>query len=420
MKEIEFKAGERIFPENGGDWKEIRKRLLEFKQLDVSDELGRLNIYCHKGSEELETIRGEAYSIFAHSNAFLTGYMDGMGTMEAEVLRMALEILNGQEKGCAFITTGGTESIFCAMHTAREWSKVERQVPGKPEIIIPYSGHAAFDKACHFLEMDIRRIPVREDFRADIKAMEEAISENTIALVGSAPNWPYGTIDSIPELAALASRHDLWMHVDACVGGYINPWLERLGYDIPRFDFRVPGVCSISADLHKHGYASKPCSTVLYRSKEFQDYHFVSVDNWPEGEYKTPGFVGSRPAGSVATAWAVMKYLGEEGYIEMTRQCMEVKKKLVAGIEKIEDFRCIENDSTMIFFRSDTLDMLTVIGGMVEKGYFPFGVFNPLMLQLIAEPVPDEMIQAYLSALEEIATGVKNGTVTSTAIARYA
>ncbi len=419
MKEIEFNAGERIFPENGDAWESIKQRLVEFRRLDADDELGRLNVYCHKGSDKLEKIRQEAYAIFAHSNAFLAKYMDGMGTMEAEVLRMALEILNGADQGCAFITTGGTESIFCAMHTAREWAKVERGVSGRPEIILPYSGHAAFDKACHFLEMDIKRIPVKEDFRADVEAMEKAINPNTIAIAGSAPNWPYGTIDPIPELAAVARKHNLWMHVDACVGGYINPWLERLGYEIPTFDFRVPGVCSMSADLHKHGYASKPCSTVLYSTRDYEVFHYVSVDNWPEGKYKTSGFVGSRPAGSVATAWAIMKFLGESGYVEMTRQCMEVKEKLTAGIEKIEDFKCLDNDSTMLYFRSETLDMLTVIGGMVDKGYFPFGVFNPIMLQLIAEPVPDEMIQAYLDALKDVGAGVRNGTVTSTAISRY-
>ncbi|MFC6633004.1 aminotransferase class V-fold PLP-dependent enzyme [Microbulbifer taiwanensis] len=413
-------SNERLFPQRGSDRESVRERLLEFKGRDISEALGRLNVYCHKGSEELDQLRRDAYGIFAHSNAFLAGYMDGMGTMQAEVLQMALEILNGPVESCAFITTGGTESIFCAMHTAREWAKVERPVPGRPQVMLPYSGHVAFDKACQFLEMDIVRIPVRDDYRADVAAMEAAITPNTIAIVGSAPNWPYGTIDPIADIAAVAQRHHLWMHVDACVGGFINPWLERLGYDIPLFDFRVPGVMSMSADLHKHGYASKPCSTVLYRSRAVEPYHFVEVDDWPDGPYKTAGFVGSRPAASVATAWSVMKYLGESGYVALTRECMEVRQKLVEGIENIEDLKCLQNDSTMIYFRSETLDMPTLIGGMVEKGYFPFGVFNPMMLQLIPEPVPDEMIDTYLAALKEVASGVREGTVTSTALARYA
>lgn len=407
------------FPKAGTSWDTVKQQLQAFRDADTKDDLGRLNVYCHQGSDILQTIRDEAYITFSHSNAFLGGHMDGMGTMEAEVLRMVLEILNGDKEGTAFITTGGTESIFCAVHTAREWASVERPVAGQPELILPYSGHAAFDKACHFLGMKIVRVPVGEDFRADVAAMEAAVTPNTIAIVGSAPCWPYGVIDPIEALAEVAQRHNLWMHVDACVGGYINPWLERLGYAIPKFDFRVPGVRSMSADLHKHGFAAKPCSTVLYASKEYETYHYVPVNNWPVGEYKTAGFVGSRPAGSIATAWAVMKYLGEDGYLETTRKSMEVRKRLVEGIEQIEDFKCLQNDSTMIYFRSDSLDMLTVIGGMAERGYFPFGVFNPPMLQLIPEPVSDDIINTYLASLREVAAGVKNGSITSTAITRY-
>ncbi len=409
----------RLFPRHGQQWDTVRSRLSELRDLDVSPDLGRLNIYCHKGTEDLAAIREEAGRIFAHSNAFIAKYLDGSGRMEAEVLQMAVEILNGGPYARAFITTGGTESIFCAIHAAREWSRVERPVEGRPEVVMPYSGHAAFDKACHYLDLRIVRVPVGADYRADVAAMEAAITPNTIAIVGSAPCWPYGTIDPIPEIAALAVKHNLWMHIDACVGGYLNPWLERLGHLEPGFDFRVPGVRSMSADLHKHGYAAKPCSTVVFASRQLEKFHFVPVDNWPEGEYKTSGFVGSRPTSSVATAWAVMNVLGEDGYVELTRRCLEVKAELVAGIEKIADFRCIQTDGTMIFFRSETLDMATVIGGMVDRGYFPFGVFNPIMLQLIAEPVPQELIDSYLGDLAAVAEGVQDGSITSTALARY-
>jgi glutamate/tyrosine decarboxylase-like PLP-dependent enzyme len=407
------------FPTKGTQWSEVKQQLAAFKDRDIGQNQGRLNVYCHQGTPELQTIRDEAYTMFSHGNAMLGGFMEGSGTMEAEVLRMALEILNGAENGVGFITTGGTESIFCAMHAAREWALVNRPVRGKPEIITPYSAHAAFDKACHFLGMNIVRVALRDDLYADVAAMEAAVTENTIAIMGSAPCWPYGLIDPITEIAAVAMRHNLWMHVDACVGGYINPWLERLGYDIPTFDFRVPGVRSMSADLHKHGYAAKPCSTVLYSSKDAETYHYVPVDNWPIGEYRTAGMVGSRPAGSIATAWAVMNVLGEEGYIEMARQCMAVKERLVEGIEKIEDLKCLKNDSTMIYFRSETLDMMTIMGGLSERGYFPFGVFNPPMLQLVPEPTSDEVIDDYLRTLAEVVSGVKDGTITSTALARY-
>lgn len=419
MKQHIRDTTQKFFPVKGSEWSEVKKQLEGFLARDVGQDQGRLNVYCHKGSEKLQAIRDEAYTMFSHGNAMLGGFMDGTGAMEAELIRMALEILNGAETGSAFITTGGTESIFCAMHTAREWAAVNRPVSGIPEIVTPYSAHAAFDKACHFLGMKIVRVALRDDLYADVAAMEAAVTENTIAIMGSAPCWPYGLIDPISDLAEVATRHNLWMHVDACVGGYINPWLERLGYDIPKFDFRVPGVRSMSADIHKHGYAAKPCSTVLYSSKDAETYHYVPIDNWPIGEYRTAGMVGSRPAGSIATAWSIMKVLGEEGYVEMARKCMKVKDRLVEGIEKIEDLKCLKNDSTMIYFRSETLDMMTIMGGMEERGYFPFGVFNPPMLQLIPEPTSDEIIDEYLATLAEVATGVRDGSITSTALARY-
>ncbi|MFC4127179.1 pyridoxal phosphate-dependent decarboxylase family protein [Nocardia rhizosphaerae] len=413
------KTDARVLPADGQEWPLVRERLQALRDLDVSPELGRLNIYCHQGTEQLATVRDEAARVFAHSNAFLSKYLDGSRQVESEVRRMVVEILRGGPDAQTFLTTGGTESIFCAIHAAREWSRVERPTPGVPEVILPYSGHAAFDKACHYLGMKIVRVPVRPDYRADVAAMAAAITPNTVAIVGSAPCWPYGTIDPIPDLAKLALEHNLWMHIDACVGGFVNPWLERLGYELPGFDFRVPGVRSMSADLHKHGYAAKPCSTVTFSSRELERYHFVPVDNWPDGEYKTTGFVGSRPMSSVATAWAVLQVLGEQGYLDLTRRCMETKAALVRGIESIADFRCLDNDSTMVYFRSESLDMLTVIGGMADRGYFPFGVFNPVMLQLVAEPVEPAVIDSYLRDLRQVADGVADGTITSTSIARY-
>jgi len=249
--------------------------------------------------------------------------------------------------------------------------------------------------------------------------MENAIGPNTIAMVGSAPNWPFGTIDPIEELAQVAQNHGLWFHSDCCVGGYINPWLLKLGYPIPLYDFRVPGVFSISADLHKHGYAAKPCSTVLYRSEALQNYHWNVVEDWPVGHYQTQSLTGSRPAGAVAAAWAVMKYLGEDGYMALAKRSMAVKESLVQGIESIEDFKCVDNETLIILYSSPSLDMFCVLGGLVEKGYFPLGTFNPPQVQLDAEPVSDEVVDAYLADLKEIAKGVKDGSITAQALIKY-
>lgn len=410
---------ERVFPEKGKPWKEVKEQLATLRNMDTDEVRGRLTVDMHMGDEDVHQVCIEAYNMFFHRNATLAEYEDGSKIMQHELLQMAVEILNGGEEGRANVTSGGTESIFCAMHAARQWGREHRPEVKEPEIIIPYSGHAAFDKSCHYLDMKLKRIPVKDDYRADIKAMEAAITPNTIVIVGSAPNWPFGTIDPIEEISAVAQKHGLWMHSDCCVGGYINPWLERLGYPIPLYDFRVPGVFSISADLHKHGYAAKPCSTVLYRSEELQKYHWVPVEDWPVGHYQTQGLVGSRPTAAVAAAWAVMKYLGEDGYVELARRSMEMKKRLVEGIESIEDFKCVDNETLLILFSSKTLDMFSVLGGLVEKGYFPFGTFNPPQVQLDAEPISDELLNAYLADLRDIAKGVKDGTITAQSLAKY-
>lgn len=410
----------RTFSEKACSVESVERDLLDMQANNTSPERGCFTTYMHRGSDELSKLRLNAYKLFAHNNAVLAGYEPGLKKMQEEVQQMAVDILNGGADGLANITSGGTESIFCAMHAAREWARFERPTRSTPEVVIPYSAHPAFDKSCHYLGMKVVRVPIGQDLRADVSAMAAAINENTIALAGSSPCWPYGLIDPIEDLAAIARKHNLWMHSDGCVGGFINPWLEELGMALPCWDFRVPGVRSMSADLHKHGYASKPCSIVAYRSEREQRYHWTPVYSWPAGKYSTSGFMGSRSGGSLATAWAVMKNLGKEGYVALARRSLEVKRRLVQGIEAIEDFKCLKNHSTMIFYGSETLDMFAVLSGFSERGYFPLGVLNPVLVQITAEPVEDDrLIDKYLADLAEIAAGVKNGSITAAAIARY-
>lgn len=414
-----MKRKERIFPRKGLSRRKVEAQLAEFRRMDTDAAHGRLTVDMHMGTEEVNKVALRAFNMFFHRNAFLAEYETGMRQMQREVLAMAVEILKGGEDARANITSGGTDSIFCAMHAARQWARDKKPEVKAPEIVVPFSGHAAFNKSCRYLDIKEVRVPVGGDYRADVQAMEKAITPNTIALVGSAPCWPFGVIDPIDELGKLAQKRGLWLHSDCCVGGYISPWLEKLGMKLPRYDFRVPGVSSISADIHKHGYAAKPCSTVLYRSEDLQKYHWVPVEDWPVGHYQTQSLVGSRPAGALAAAWAVMKHLGEKGYVALAKRSLEVKKRMEEGIASIEDFWCIKNDSLLILYRSDTLDMLCVMGGMVERGYFPFGTFNPPFVQINAEPVSDEVVDAYLADLREVAKGVREGKITAQALARY-
>jgi glutamate/tyrosine decarboxylase-like PLP-dependent enzyme len=390
--------------------------------MDLDELHVRLMTRIHKGDERVHEVCRSAFNLYFHHNAMIGEYEPGQRRMQQEVLSMAVRLLGGGSEGRANITSGGSESIFCAMHAAREWARERKpEVQGPYEVVMPRTGHAAFDKATHYLGMEIVRVPVGEDLRADVAAMEASLTPNTIAVVGSAPCWGLGLLDPIPEIAALARRHELWMHSDCCVGGYLLPFMEELGHDLVPYDFRVPGVSSISADLHKHGYAAKPCSTVLYRSEDLQRYHWVGVaiDNWQSGMYRTQGFVGSRPGAAVASAWAVMNFLGRDGYLDITRRALEVKARLVAGIEAIEDFHCLPNECLLVPFRSETLEMAKVFGGLVERGYFPFGTFDPMYVHLSAEPVEDRVLERFLTDLRAIGKGVSEGTITAEALAKY-
>jgi glutamate/tyrosine decarboxylase-like PLP-dependent enzyme len=411
------------FPRKGRAWSDVEADIEHFRSVDVAfSPTNRLMTGVHIGDDSIHEVCRRAYDMYFHANAVVAELEPGMGRMQAEVLAWTVDLLNGGSDGHANMTSGGSESIFCAVHAAREWAK--QQLPeAKPpyQIVMPRTGHAAFDKAAHYQGLEVVRVPAGPDLRADVEALEAAVTPNTVMVVGSAPCWGFGLMDPIPEIGALAERHGLWMHVDGCVGGFLLPFLERLGQGIPSFDFRVPAVCSISADLHKHGYAAKPASTVVYRSQELQDYHYVGVaiDDWQSGMYRTHGVVGSRPGSAVAAAWAVMSVLGEDGYLDLTRRALEAKARLVGGIEAIEDFRVLQNESLLVPFRSETLDMLNVLGGLVERGYFPWGTFEPIYVHPSAEPVDDLVIESFLKDLSEVGAGVREGTVTAEALATY-
>ncbi|MCG8401999.1 MAG: aminotransferase class V-fold PLP-dependent enzyme, partial [Firmicutes bacterium] len=343
----------------------------------------------HQGSQQVHELCQAAYNEYFHTNAVIAEMEPGLGRMQDDILRWTVDLLNGGTKGRANMMVGGSESIFCAVHAAREWARENLPNAKAPyQIVMPRTGHAAFDKAAHYLGLKMVRVPTGNDLRADVDALNKAITPNTIMIVGSAPCWGLGLMDPIPAIAAIAEQHNLWMHVDCCVGGFLLPFMERLDVDVPVFDFRLKAVHSISADLHKHGFAAKPASTVLYRSEDLQHYHNtgVAIENWQSGMYKSHGVVGSRPGSAVAAAWAVMSYLGEEGYMDITRRTLAIKERMIAGIEDIEDFQVLRNESLLVPFRSNSLDMLNVFGGLVERGYFPWGTFDPMYVHPSAEP----------------------------------
>jgi len=399
-------------PEHGIDSHTVSERVQAFAAKDPESRNARMAIYSMKGSDAAQKVLLDAHGRVFHKNNLTVAMLPGMLEMEQELLSMAANLLSGgSDDTVANFTSGGTESIFCGIHAARQWARETKPHISAPEIVAPYSAHATLDKAGHYLDVKIVRVPVGADFRADIERIKAAIGPNTIGLYASAPNWPYGTYDRVREFGAVALEQDLWLHVDACVGGFMAPFARDLGYPIPDWDFSVPGVRSISADLHKYAYAMKPASVIAWRDASLQKYHYVSISNWPTMAYSAEGFVGSRSAGPVAAAWAVMHFLGRDGYRDYTARTMANKKALSDGISAIEGLEVIDNDLCILCYVSTdaTLPISTVLGAMNQRGWVHFGTMEPPMIQLILDPLEEGLIDAYLADLTDVVAQIRSG-----------
>ncbi|MBT5205367.1 MAG: aminotransferase class V-fold PLP-dependent enzyme, partial [Gammaproteobacteria bacterium] len=380
-----------------------------------SEKAGKLSVNSLKGRAEIQRVVESAYVKFFPYNALFTRQEKAAAQIENQVLDMCLSLFNGGSLGCANLTSGGTESIFCALHAMRQWARATRPQITEPEILAPYSLHATFNKTAHFLGIKVVRIPVGEDLLADVDEIQAAINENTIGLAASAPSWPYGLVDPIEAMGKLAQHHELWLHVDACVGGYILPFMRKLDCTIPGYDFSVAGVSSISADLHKYGYAPKPCSTILYRSSEQQRYHYVPVTEWPCGLYLSQAFMGSRPLASTAAAWAVMNYLGERGYVENARQILSVKDKIQRAVGEIDGLATWETHGPLMMIKAEpchdgsSVNIESVTGAMRARGWVLLGVMEPPALHLTVDPMEEEALQQFIADLIDVTAKVREG-----------
>jgi len=265
---------------------------------------------------------------------------------------------------------------------------------------VPESAHPAFDKAAHYLDVEIVHTALREDMRCDTDAMRDAMDDNTVLIAGSAPCYPFGVIDPIPEIAALAAERGVLCHVDACLGAYLLPFVERLGRPVPPWDFRVPGVTSISADLHKYGYSARGASVILYRDRKLRRHQFFATSDWPGGLYGSPTLAGSRPGGAIAAAWAVLNYLGVEGYTRLARVVMDATVALIDGINAVPELRVLgEPDMSVFAFTSDSLDIHAVGDALAEAGWHPDRQQLPPSLHCMVTPAHENAVKPFLDAL---------------------
>jgi sphinganine-1-phosphate aldolase len=338
----------------------------------------------YHGDESHIDFLNQVYAINSQSNPLHPDIWPSISKYEAEIVSMTAKMLGAEKTSdeiVGVVSSGGTDSILLAMKTYRDWARTTRGIT-QPEIVAPTTAHAAFDKAAEYFGIKIVRIPVDKDFKADLQATEAAINENTIALIGSAPPFPHGIVDPIEELSELARARNLGFHTDACLGGFILPWAEKLGYSVPAFDFRLPGVTSISADTHKYGYAAKGTSVILYRGRDLRHYQFYSATDWPGGIYFSPTFAGSRPGALSAAAWAAMVSIGEKGYLEAARLILETTAWIKEKMKELPDIELIGDPLFLVAFRSETLNVYQIMECMSEKHWGLNGLHSPASVHL--------------------------------------
>lgn len=389
-------------PRAGTSWDALKSELIDAKKGDLDWRAGRLPLYVYWRDEALHRVAEEAYQLYFIENGLGRKAFPSVGRLERDVIEMALGLFGAGEDAGGSFTAGGTESIFQAVKTARDRARAERPRMRAPKIVVPYSAHPAFNKAAHYLNLEVVRTPLGREFRADVDALEAAIDDDTVLVAGSAPGFPHGAFDPIARLGEIAAERDVWLHVDACVGGFLSPFLRELGEPIPAFDFRVPGVTSLSADLHKYGFAAKGASLILFRDKALQRFQRFEFDNWPRGHYATETFLGTRPGGPVAAAWAVLKFLGKQGYLDIAGIIMDAKQRLIRGIEAIEGLRVIPPSelSFVLYGSADpAVDIAAVAEGMTTRGWFVGVSVEPPAIHLMLNPVHAPIIDGYLADL---------------------
>jgi sphinganine-1-phosphate aldolase len=357
-------------PRTGMQADSVLTEMRTLRERDVKWQEGKTWSLVYNAGEEVTALLKEAYTLFFSENALNPMAFPSLKQFEAEVISMTAGLLGGGEAAAGNMTSGGTESLLMAVKTARDWARATDPTNTAPEMILPATAHPALDKAAHYFDVRPVRIPVGPDFRADVQAARAAITPRTILMVGSAPSYPQGVIDPIPELASIAKENGLLFHVDACVGGFMLPFVRRLGYPVPDFDLSVPGVTSISVDLHKYAYAAKGASVILYRNRDLRRYQFFVSTGWSGGIYASPTMAGTRPGGAIAAAWAVMRYLGEEGYLALADTVMHTVTTLRAGIEAIDGVEVLGDPAMSILaIGSDRLNVYEIADGLTQRGW---------------------------------------------------
>jgi sphinganine-1-phosphate aldolase len=389
-------------PERGVPHAVLLQQLEAMHADDADWKAGRcFSLVYHASDEHTAFLKAAAGSFFSE-NGLNPMAFKSLKRMELDVVRMAAGLFHGDDNVVGTMTSGGTESLLLAVKTYRDLARQKKPWVVFPEVVLPASAHVAFDKAAHYFGVKIRWAPLGEDLRVDPQAVRRLINRNTIMIAASAPQYPHGVIDPIAALGRIAQEEKIPFHVDACVGGFMLPFLAKLGIPVPPWDFRVPGVTSISADLHKYGYTAKGASVIVYRSMEYLRHQFFVATDWPGGIYVSPSIPGTRAGGAIAAAWAGLQALGQQGYLALTAEALAACERLKAGISAIDGLKVIGSEHCTIVTwtsTSDDIDVYAVADQLEDRGWHVDRQQHPACVHLTVTAHHGAVVDGYLADL---------------------
>ena len=390
-------------------------RLEAFRHGDLRWKNGRAFSLAYFAGTEAYEVAVEAQKRFSSENALNMDAFPSLRALTSEVVETVCGLLGGDDETVGVYTSGGTESILTAVKGAKEWGRL-RGVH-RPRMVLPTTAHAAFSKAADYFGVEAVRIPVGADYRADPHAMAAAVDQDTILLVASAPAYPQGVIDPIDEIGRLAQDHDILFHVDSCMG-FTLPWLERLGLLTKPWNFAVPGVTSMSCDLHKFGYAAKGVSVLAHRSKELRKHQIFLTNDWLGGFYGSAAMLGTRSGGPLASAWAVFQHLGEEGYLRLTERAFRARERIQAGLGTIDAIAVRgEPEATLLAFGApdgadDPIDIYAVADRLwADGGWYCDRQTPPDSLHCTVNAVHLDVADEFIAAVGEAVEYVRSSAV---------
>jgi sphinganine-1-phosphate aldolase len=391
-------------PEQGRDKKEILNQMQEFRTQDTDWKSGKAFSLVYYVDDDHYKFLKEAHNTFFSENGLNPMAFKSLKEMERQTVRMTVNMFQGNEDCVGVLTSGGTESILMAVKTYRDRARKLKPWILRPEIVVPESIHVAFNKACKYFDVKCKSVPVGDDFKVDVKKLKKAITRNTIMIGASAPQYPQGVIDDIPAIAAIAKKKGIPLHVDSCIGGYLLPWIKKIGYPVTDFDFSVDGVTSISTDIHKYGFGAKGASCLVYSSMDYMKYQFFVHTEWSGGVYASPSMPGTRPGGPIAAAWAAMMALGESGYLNEAKKIMETRDKFINGLNATPGVEVlgVPESSIVAWKTSDSAVSVFAVADQLEaKGWNVDRQQRPESIHQTISPHHAPIIDHYLADIAE-------------------